>query len=643
VLATATDARAQEEWLHLDPLRGEVFFEFDGYWRDGTTSDSGRQDLEFTQGFTLQQTGYVIHPRIANLSLDVTPQFSQEDVQLEGQEDDFVTANALSYNGRLSLLQGPEWPVGLVAAGGQSSSDSDGDLGSRNELDVDYLDVALNWQQRIFPTSLNYRQRRVDRTFRALGQSGTRRTQDDFLQTLQLTGNSRKMNVLLQRDWYDDKTPADNDYTYDLARLSHEFNWGKGSELSSRFEYVDRDNFNDTTSLTVDESLRLKHRPNLSSTTSYRYRLTQQETTDIEQHIGTFGLSHLLYRNLNSSLNLRGSTTETDFSTLDQYGGNLQSGYSKKIPWEGTLRLTGGGGYGIDDIDSQDGLLQVFDEPHFVEAITLSFLLDERFVDTSTIIVKDSAAPGAIQFVEGTDYTVSSASNDLTEIFVLSTGAIPVGSTVFVDYQFQSLPTIKYSTTSYNYGVELDFGWIALFRRFFRSDQDRISGANQEFLLDRKDSLTGTELRWIRPRTRATLRAEYRTNDSGDFNSESLIFNQSVFHSLSPQTDLNFNSSQGYTDGDGTDSAIYAANLSLGWRPLSGLYVSPRLGAWWRQDDTATTDGTRDERFYTAGLDLRWNFRRIAVDLRYEHNRREGDEVVTTDEDRVFLRLRRSF
>ncbi|MDH3242592.1 MAG: hypothetical protein OEO83_18205, partial [Alphaproteobacteria bacterium] len=77
--------------------------------------------------------------------------------------------------------------------------------------------------------------------------------------------------------------------------------------------------------------------------------------------------------------------------------------------------------------------------------------------------------------------------------------------------------------------------------------------------------------------------------------------------------------------------------LSVQWFAVPGLSVTPRLSAFHRNADPGVTDD-----YVRAGVDVRWSWRRLAADLRYDHTDRNTDTTGYV-EDRVFFEVRRKF
>jgi hypothetical protein len=329
-----SDAWAQE-WLHLRPLEGRVSLGFDGFWRSSESS-GGSRNIEFEERIRLRQSGDIVDPGLASFSLEVEPTFSQGQINSTGV-DETRDGYFLNYNGSLSLLQGALSPIGLTADAGRSTGETDGGLGSRTEFESEYRNAALNWKNRIFPSTLRYSERFREQTFRS-GLSGASSQSDNALRSLSLAGQSSKLGLLLERDWFDDQAETtDSDYTSNHARLTHRFDWGKGSHLRSRIDYLDRGGFNANEHLTVDESARIQHTENLASTAAYGFFSSSARGVESTTHSGNFSLAHQLYRNLTTTLDLSGRFRDSDLGQEEQYNGGLNLRYRKGIFWDGQL------------------------------------------------------------------------------------------------------------------------------------------------------------------------------------------------------------------------------------------------------------------------------------------------------------------
>ncbi len=158
-----------------------------------------------------------------------------------------------------------------------------------------------------------------------------------------------------------------------------------------------------------------------------------------------------------------------------------------------------------------------------------------------------------------------------------------------------------------------------------------------------QSSATRLDLRWEKRDTRATFTAERRYTRSGDFESDTLSFRQTLFYRMSPRATLNLNATETFSGSDQLSNAFYSANASLRWRQSRFLNVSGRLAAWIRDNEEGgVSGGSGNESFVNFGLDLDWRWRAVELGLRYDHNLRRGD-VSDSNEDRVLLNLSRKF
>jgi hypothetical protein len=632
-LLAATSTSQAQEWLRLDPTDWEVFVDFDGRWRRNENSQSTR-DREVETGVRIRQSGYSLDRQIATFSLELEPRFLRGDFESPGisqtRDGEFV-----NYSGDVSVFHGTPFPFSFAAHASRVSGTIDGSLGSRSDFTSENRRLAVTYKNRAFPSTLEYLERLVDQTFQP-GFGAVASQRDDILRTVRLKGRSSKMNAALEQSWFDDRVvTTDRDYQSTRANVNHRFNWGKGSTLHSRVDYFTRSGFQGYDKLDIAETARIRHTDSLTSSTAYRFQALSQQLDTIE-HQGEFVLTHRLYRNLTTSLRAKGARVDSDAFNEDEYEGGLDLNYTKKIFWGGRFGAAAGAAYRLTDRDSTGALLDVVDESHVVPA-TLDVILDQRFVDRTTVVVTDGA--GVIVFVEGVDYDLVAIADDFTEIRAIPGGQINASDTILVSYRFESLPSVRFATVPYHYSVSLDFDWIRLFHRFSASEESLIAGQGESLLIDRRNRSTGVELRWARPPARATLTAEQRFSKSGAFETDSLNFGQSFAYTLSPTARLTFTASQIFSTSAGRDTNLYNANVSVRWRPYRNLSIRPHLSAWVREDEgSAITGGRREEQFFSGGFELRWTWRKIEVSLRYEHIRRQGT-ITDTDEDRVMLRL----
>lgn len=623
-LAGMPAARAAD-WINFYPVEGEISLGFDGLWRDDDTGASTSQ-LETEERLKLQIGGYSLDPRLFSFNARLEPGLTQR-TNDSGTQDYSSDGVNLNYAARFDFLSGIQAsPFALSGNVAANSAELEGSLGNRSDVTTESRGASLRWKNRAFPMSLSYRERSLNQVFiPALGQPPTEH--DEFQRTVTLQGRSRKMELFAEMNDYDDLLSVDHDYESQEARLSNFFRWGKGSYLTSRVGYLIREGFNESEKVNVNESLKIQHLENLYTSYGYSYEWLDR-TFETETHRGDFELNHQLYQNLTTSLKLRGSNTNSDEFVERTYGGDLDLTYRKKIAPGVGLRMNAGSGYRVSE---QDGGQLDFSESPTVP-ITGIVILAQRYILWPTIIV---TAPACAPCVEGTDYLVEDAGGDYTQLSIPATSPISIGDVITVDYVYES-PTVEYYAVPYRAGARLDFGWVAVYHNTSGENQTYVSGPDPAAVNDNRSDVTGIEFIWNGPRLRASAGAERKYTQTGNYSNLEYLLRQTLDYALAPNASLNANFTESFYR-NGTSADAYRASLSANWIPFPGFSVNPNLEAFRRIQDPGGT-----ENFVKAGVNLRWQWRRVYMDMRYYHSERDNDGR-NTGEDRLMLNVKRKF
>ncbi len=626
--AQGQDEEQAQEWIHLNPIEWEAKVEFETI-RESIEGSSPTRDSEVKTGITFNQSGFVFDPRIATFSVEANPVISRgkfdSSIRDETRDGEF-----LNFNIRLGALEGAPLPFSGFFLASRTTDTTKASLGSRSSFRNQNAYLGINWKNRAFPSTLSLSQRSMRQTFQS-GLSTATSERDELERAITFRGRSSKMDFFAEHLSHDDRVAAtDHDFTNDRFRLHNLFRWGKGSRFDSRIEYLDRSGFLGYDRFTASETATIQHTRSLS--TSYGYNFTSfSQTQDTVEHVGDFTLTHNLYNNLTTTFQTEIRSSDFDVSTEDEYRGRLDFEYTKKIIWDGRVTAGLGGGYGVTDRVSSDGLTEVVNESHGVDSSRL-VLLAQQFVETSTIVVTD--ALGSFVFSEGTDYTIVPAADNFTQLSILPGGTINVGDTILVSYKYQTLPSARFSTIPYQAHAALDFDWISVFARISGEEEALLKGTDQRAVTDRLNGSVGVELRWRpRPGLSATFAVEHRTLISGAFNSSSINFSQSLFYRLNARTALNLTANQDFITSDGQKTDLFTTDLGLRWRPLRGMTVSPHVGVWMRDEK-----GVSNERFFSGGVDVEYSIGLVSLRLSYTHERRTGT-VTDRDEDRIMLTI----
>lgn len=613
------------EWLNFYPVTGELSVGVDGRWRHNDSGPSTRE-IEYEERLRLQLGGYSLDPRFFTFKVKLEPRLTQERVD-SASETIRTDSTSLNYSARFSALHGlPASPVSLSGALSAHTGETEGNLGNRADFTSENREASLHWKFRPFQSTLSYTDQSLEQTF-IPGFGQPPRERDEFQRTLTYRGKSRGMELLLKDNEFDDRTPQDNDYESQQARLGNNFHWGKGSNLVSRLEYYDRQGFNAEEKVSVHESLRLQHTQNLYTNYDYGYE-SLNRTTDTETHRGSFQANHRLYKNLDTSLKFNGYTAQSEEFQEDTYNTSLDFNYTKQVRPGVRISANLGGGYSVTD---RTGGQLDFTESATIPATGI-VVLTQRFIIWSTIIV---TAPGCAPCLDGTDYLVEDTGGDSTQLRIPAGSPINIDDTITVDYAYQP-PTVEYYGIPFRVGVRLDYGGFSFYHRTTGEDRTFISGPDPTAVTDRRTDTTGVEWKWTRGRSGVSAGAERIYTETTDWKNTEYALRQSLNYAIAPNAMLRAAFGETFLR-NGTDADVYDGNVSVHWFPSPVLSVAPRLSAFHRSmepDETAS--------FVKAGVDVTWKWRRLAIDMLYDHTE-HGDNGAIRIEDRVFVKLTRKF
>jgi hypothetical protein len=624
VLGGVSVARA-EGWVNFYPLEGELSLGVDSQWRRSDGGDSTSQ-LTIDERLRLNIGGYGLDPRFFNFNVRLEPELEQRTTD-SGTGKTSSDSTFLNYAARFDFLSGVQVsPFALSGSMAGSSSEVEGSLGNRSDITIEDRGADLRWKFRAFPMSVGYKERSLYEVFTpSFGASPTVR--DEFQRTITAKARSSKMEWYWESNDFDDLTGVDNDYKSQKARLSNNFRWGKGSTLTSQLDYGDREGFNENERFNVNESLRLQHLENLYTSYGYSYEWLSR-TTETETQRGSFELNHRLYKNLTTSLKLSGTDTKSEDLMEETYDADLDFKYVKEIKPGVRLRSNLGGGYRTSE--RIGGRLDFSESP--TVPITGIVPLIQRYIVWSTIIV---TAPGCTPCLEGTDYFVEDAGGDFTQLRIPGGSRIAIGDVITVDYAYEP-PTVEFYGIPYRAGVRLDFGWVAVYLNTSGENQTFVAGPDPDAVRDRRTDTAGVEFSWARPRMEATASAERKYSQIGTQEKTEYILLQSLKYRIASNASLTANFSESFFR-DGSDVDAYNANLSANWFPAPGLTVNPYLSAFHRDQDPGGT-----ENFMNVGVNLLWKWRRLSMDMRYDHSQRNNDGRGTI-EDRLTFNAKRRF
>lgn len=385
--------------------------------------------------------------------------------------------------------------------------------------------------------------------------------------------------------------------------------------------------------LLFQEQLQLRHTPSLRSFYSYEFDYATAGDSTANTHQGRAGLTHQLYENLTSSLDVHGNLTHADApgSVLDtdRYGAGLSEQYTRSLGNWGNLQLGYAGGLDREERSATGSVLDVLDEAHTLTDGSLVFLTQPFVVDAS-IRVTDQT--GTILYLRDLDYVVISQ-GALTEIRRVPGGTIPNGATVLVDYSAVLDPSASYTSYANSGQFRLDLwkGLLGLYGHWTTLDFSGGEQLNLRWMDDRTVGLDST-WRWLR------VGAEYQIVDSN----LSPYTRQRCFQSAQFRpaefTLLGLDLDQSWTDfrDSGRKQTSYGATARLQQRLTPTLAWSAEGGIRMERGETFDADHA------SARTELNWAVGKLTLKFGYEY----GSESHPTDlRERhfVYLRARRTF
>ncbi|MGE5302546.1 MAG: hypothetical protein ACM3TN_04410 [Alphaproteobacteria bacterium] len=649
---------ASAQMFHLGEWGGELESGSE-YQRQATSTGSNEssrfQNILSENRLSVRNTGaYIYDPRLINLSLGGTLGFSQ-DWQSTNGDNRSQSGFLWGYDLFGSIL--PEKAFSLNFFANRNQSNLSGELAGRIGITAENYGATLLARQLYVPSTLTFRQG----------------TQDQKSESGGITSRiSERRNVLTydgQRGWTDSEMSLHYELTDltdkilpNLSYRSHDaslyYSLDFGPELNRRWDskihFLTRSGVADLTTLNLDELLRIDHTERLE--TDYRYSLLRIGTAGGETttHTGEFHLRHQLYNNLTTNLNLGGSFQILPDGERDQYRSRLNFDYTKRLPYDGRLNVSLGGGLQFDKNRLSGTESFVPQETHTAGTpFALPIDLTNPFViSTSIVVTKIATGPLPIGcfpvpgpptlLVLGQDYTVQTL-GDITRIVPIPcsgiTPGINPGDTIAVDYQFSVSPSLSYFTMPWHLNVSVDYRWIRPYFMHEQMGQKLVSGQDGRFLDNQRSDTLGTELRYEGQRLRTSILGEGR-----NYNSDRLAYNmlrssQFLAYTITPNLLLTLNGDESFSFFSRPRQDIQTLNgratLSYMWGGT--LFMDAFVGI-----RALMETGLPNERITETGLRVRWIYRNVEVLPSVEFfDRQRGN--ADTKNFHMILRLIRRF
>lgn len=629
------------EWLVLNPLGLELFVARADATAHEANNGRGRTVRSVLDtGISLVQGGYIADPDIASFNIKIEPTFTTASLSSwEGSSR--VSDTNINYDASLFLLRRTHLPVSAMLRATKKSNTINGGIGAFTRYSSEEQSFRINWKNTYFPAAIAYRGMSYIETYIS-GLSGLSSMRENDTHSLKLEARSKPMSLVLEKFQSDDKVElTNNDFERWRGVLKHRLQWGHNSGLRTGLHYNKRTGRNPTEDIRWNESLNIRHTENLRSSSSYNYIKNKQYENTYSQH-ARFSITHNTYSNLyteariqhlsNNATNVNHSETQTGY----------EARYNKNDLFGMSVSAYLGGFYGDTTITSRQGLIEVTDEPNVIP-LGGDVLLSNRYVVVSSVIVTDSS--GVIVYTEGFDYELRAQTEGFTQLLVIPGGQLEPGRKILLSYSAETLPSSQYSTLNTRMGFNIGYRGLQFSYSNSKTDYTLKNGPEDRFLDDRNESSAVVRYQHNFSKASASVGMEHRNYKGGLFNSTSLVFTQSLSYAVTSRANINLSLNELTSKwSDNTQEEVYQFQFSLDWRSNHGLTLRPQFGAWQRRR-TEMLDGIENditEQFLTAGLDLRWSYHKLFLELSLRHNYREVNES-NNQYDSVHFNFRRRF
>ena len=482
----------------------EFSYEFEKDERKGPYINSENRTMTYSEGLNIETKGWFYHPALVIYKLKVSPEWEQTSEESDGGERRASKAFLQDYSTEFTFLQHKPYTLSIFADRRMSTLKSS--FANRSKTESDIYGAALALKYKVLPTSLSYRHLKSRQTGFYITDKDTNEfylgIYNDNLGDTRLTAS------------YKDGTQTTNrilvSTLQQTASLKNSYNLTEDERvtLSSGLNYRgSQSGLTESTRYDFYENLSWRHRKNLTTRYSFRYGISDSETTSdgitdsvttsSESRVLRFNLNHLLYENLTTSLNVDGDSSSFTGGEKLNYGAGLNFNYRRRIP-RGMLNINMGHNYRISKSVITANFIQITDASITLTGYEITLLTNEH-VDINSIVVTDNAD---VPYLKDIDYRVTEIGSSIGISRKIGTG-ITDGEEVYVSYSYLSNPAFDYSIFGQSYGVNLNL-WSAwmIYYRFNHFKQKVISGIPPDRIIDDSIHNAGTAFNWKWSRTK---------------------------------------------------------------------------------------------------------------------------------------------
>lgn len=487
ILLIAGKSHAIKYQIARPSLGAEFSFELEDNKRRSPDIDREDVTATYSERLDIETEGWIYHPALVIYTLTLSPEWEQLRKEDETGGIEKTHTFLEGYSGEFKFLQYKPYTITLY--GSRSMSTVNSNFAERTKSRSDIYGATLELKNEALPSILDYNHfenrqsgffksknvrdwTRFSSRYRKMG--GDTRIDASYLDNEQTTGSSTVHSEI------------------STARFQNTYGFGKKKDtlLNSSFNArAISTSFSEEETLTWAEDLRVKHRRNLSSQYSIKAEGTDRHKAgQSSTQTAGFGLSHILYENLITSINIDGSKSKFEEQGEDSYDAGIDWHYQRAIPG-GKILVNIKHDYRVVDTRFVRDLIEIIDESVVLSDAEVS-LLNHDFVDTDSIIITDL---NHVPYIMDVDYRITSIGN-FTRILRLN---IADGTKVFVSYRYQSDPAYDFSLFDQAYGVTLNLWRMwRLSYRFNQSQEFFLRGIEPDELSKNLSHTARTELNW---------------------------------------------------------------------------------------------------------------------------------------------------
>ncbi len=469
----------------------EVGYKYRDQKRERSTAQSSTQleEMELNQRLHLNLDGYSLHPRFLEYHLggDLTNLWQRVDTDGESSSSSDVLTGG---NLEITLLKDHPYTFNAYA--------------SRSEVETDQLftlsytaprttyGASASLKRGALPFTIRYDHAEVEGDAGAsdLSEESDRYT---FISNYHIGGRS-KGNIRAFLNQVDQTSfgQSTEQRQLNLSNVTFLDNAQK-LRLDGHLHMASQTGIVDSSTRTIRETLHWKHSDNFYTRYGVNFDQIDIDSNRTRIQSGQFSLNHKLYQSLTTNIELNSSSTVSSEQKTTVERAQLSENYTKRVGKEGIFSLNASAFAETFDINPRDDTIEVNDEALVLNG-TVTVALAQIDVLLSSIRVTDSR--GITQYVEGTDYAVSTIGNTVF-IARLFLGTIPDGDTVLVTYRFDAGLAREIRTLGGSLRAQISKGdTFLVYGQLERSRQSLLSGSPVDTLENLKREAYGMQGGW---------------------------------------------------------------------------------------------------------------------------------------------------